>query len=156
MPCQSARRMKGKGRRPKEAANADRETLPFIKSGLDQHGNAGYRLNRPSAGQPGEYLRDKDGKRTANQSIVSEPQYRFTPQWTPSFHPPPRGGPAPLLVRENLSITRRIARARNRRSMLVSPTMGKCIEPYTGPLPDTTGHTACGIRRLLLQDHSRK
>ena len=33
---------------------------------------------------------------------------------------------------------------------------GECIQPYTGPLTDTTSHTACGIRRLLPQDHSRK
>ena len=120
------------------------------------HSDWGYRSHRHSAGQPGEYLRDKDGRRTPNQSIVSEPQHRFTPQWTPSIHPLPRQGPAPLLAREDLSITRRIARARSRRSVPVSPTMGKCIRPYTGPLTGTTGHSACGNRRLLPQDHSRK
>ena len=117
---------------------------------------SGYCSHHPPAGQPGEYLRDKDGRRTPNRSIVSEPQYQFIPQWIPNFHPPPRRGPAPLLVREDLSITRKIARARNRRSMSVSPTMGKSNQPYTGPLTDTTGHTTCRNRRLLPQDHSRK
>ena len=156
MPCQPANRAKGKGRHPKGAANADQDTSPSVKSGMHQHGSrVTVRIILRQANQE-VISSDKDGRRTPNRLIVSEPQHRFTPQWTPSFHPPPKRGPAPLLAREDLSITRRIARARNRRSVPVSLMMGKCIQPYTGPLTGTTGHTACRNRRLLPQDHSRK
>ena len=123
---------------------------------MDQHGTrVTVRIVLRQANQENISATRTDGERR-NRSIVGEPQYRFTPQWTPSFHPPPRRGPAPLLVREDLLMTRRIARARNRSSLPVSPTMGKYIQPYTGPLTATTGHIACRNRRLLPQNHSRK
>ena len=149
-------RTKGKGRRPKGAANADRDTSPSIKSGVDQHGTrVTVRIVLRQANQENISATRTEGEHR-NRSIVAAPQYRFTPQWTPSFHPPPRRGPAPLLAREDLSMTQRIAHARNRRRVPVSPMMGTCIQPYTGPLTDTTCHTACRNRRLLPQDHSRK
>ena len=103
-PVSPHSRTKGKGWRLEGAASADRGVLTNHQIRKDQHGPTGYRSHRPLAGQPGEYLRDMDGRRTPNRSIMAEPQYRFTPRWTLSFHPPSRRGPAPLLAQEDLSI----------------------------------------------------
>ena len=149
------------GQRGRVSVRRGRQTRTEIphhpsKSGMDQHGSrVTVRIVLRQDNQE-VISSDKDERRTPNQSIVYKPQHRFTLQWTPSFHLPPRRGPAPLLAREDLLNTQRMAWARNRRSMPVSPTMGKCIQPYTGPLTGTTGHTTCRNRHLLPQDHSRK
>ena len=109
---------------------------------------SGYRSHCPSAGSPRGTicnLVDKDGKRRLNQTIGAEPQYRPTPQWMPSIHPPPRRASTATCSRGLIDDSRWFARARSRRGVLDSPTMGNGNSCGAGPLTDTTSRYLVGF-----------
>ena len=64
--------MKGKGQRPEGAANADRDTSPSIKSGLDQHGSrVTVRIVLRQADQENISATRTEGERRTDQSVSS-------------------------------------------------------------------------------------